>query len=360
MVSQSRIAGRSGRRRAAGAFAVAALLAVGGCSADQGSGGATSTTTQPTAGSGTSGGTSTTSGATGAGGTTSTSATVVSRIGVPYVPGAGKSQQLDLFTPGESVGAQGPRPLLVFVHGGGWWTGDKEVAAAGGGQLVSPLTDLLLSKGYAVASVNYRLSGEAAYPANIHDVNAAIRYLRANAEDLGLDPERFALGGESAGAHLSLLAGVTAGEPAYDGTLGTTGVDTKVRAVVSYYGLSDLRDRAALNQAAGCGARERSGPSSEGRMFGADPASDQGKTIAAAASPLLHVKAGAPPVIMLAGESDCTAPPRHSTLMDQALKAKGIQSSVMLLPVGHGDAQFFAGQQAQEAVVGFLDEHLSD
>ena len=110
------------------------------------------------------------------------------------------AQRLDLYTPprGET-----PYPLVVVIHGGGWTVGDKR------GELPSAAIPGFLDLGYAVASVNYRLAGEAVFPAQLLDVKAAIRYLRADAPVFHLDPDRFAVVGESAGAHLAALLGTT-------------------------------------------------------------------------------------------------------------------------------------------------------
>ena len=118
-----------------------------------------------------------------------------------------EAQRLDLYLP---PNAEPPLPLLVFIHGGAWMAGDKRNDYAAG------VVPLFVGEGYAVASINYRLSTEAVFPAQLLDVKAAIRWLRANAAAYGIDPDRIAAAGESAGAHLAALLGTSAGEAAFD------------------------------------------------------------------------------------------------------------------------------------------------
>lgn len=277
------------------------------------------------------------------------------QIDVRYADGAEEAHLLDVFHPGSQ---EGPLPLVVFVHGGGWHSGDKNQAGAGGDRVASPLTDLLLENGYAVASVNYRLSGEASFPAPIHDVKAAIRHLRAHAEEYGVDPDRIGVAGESAGGHLALLAGTTMGDDAYEGDLGTTDASSDVAVVVSYYGLSDVRDRGAMAIDAGCPPRDNPGPDSEERMLGASVDTPEGQRIASEASPLLQVSEDDPPTLFLSGNWDCTAPPLHSIRMHDALAEAGVTTRTVSYDLGHGADEFYTMPEAQQEVLTFLDAEL--
>jgi acetyl esterase/lipase len=219
--------------------------------------------------------------------------------------------------------------------------------------------NLLLGNGYAAASINYRLSGEATFPANIEDVKAAVRYLRANAVDLGVDPDRFAIVGESAGAHLALLLGMTSGVAPLEGDLGTTGVSSAVQAVVSYYGFSDLRVRSQQLADQGCPADDHGGTTSEGAMLGAEPSTDTGRALATQASPITYVDASDPPTLLFHGTQDCTAPTAQSKDMEAALKAAGVPTELRLIDAGHADAAFFTTPELQDQLIRFLGEHLT-
>lgn len=141
------------------------------------------------------------------------------------------TQKMDIYLPDEG---KGPFPLVVAVHGGGWSSGDKT------GAMVLPSLNAI-QRGYAVACVNYRLSGEAHFPAQIYDIKAAIRFLRANAVDYNLNPDKIALWGDSAGAHLAALAGTSADAPELMGAGGEEKtVSDRVQAVVAWYPLIDV------------------------------------------------------------------------------------------------------------------------
>jgi dienelactone hydrolase len=156
---------------------------------------------------------------------------------VPYTDTGDPRQQLNLFLPRKGTG---PFPLIVYIHGGGWVQGNKDRG-------VLLLMPFLRSGEYAGASIGYRLSRQASWPAQLHDCKAAIRWLRANAANYNIDPDRIAIFGSSAGGHLASMTGLTADEPAWEGSEGRfTGVSTRVSCVVTYCGPSDL---IALGQA---------------------------------------------------------------------------------------------------------------
>lgn len=251
-----------------------------------------------------------------------------------------------------------PAPLVVFVHGGGWRTGDKSTLTESGSMGLPQWRDQLLAHGYAVASVNYRLSGDATYPAPIHDVKAAVRHLRANAARYGLDPARFVAIGESAGGHLALLLAMTPDDAATEGTLGTTGVSSRVSAVVSYYGLSDLVRRSDDQIARGC-STGKDGRTSHGMMLGAEPTTPQGLELARRASPLSHVTATSVPTLLFAGSKDCTAPVAQSQRMDAALRAAGATSDLVVIDAGHAEKAYFTRADLNERLLAFLARHLA-
>src|SRR5574338_458156 len=145
---------------------------------------------------------------------------------VEFAKPDGIALHLDLYLPANARNA----PLVIWIHGGGWADGDKD----------NPPGLSLLKHGYALASVEYRLTDRAPFPAQIHDVKAAVRFLRANAARFGLDPERFGAWGESAGGHLAALLGTTSVRGELEGDEGVTGVSSRVQAVCDWYGPTDL------------------------------------------------------------------------------------------------------------------------
>ena len=147
-------------------------------------------------------------------------------LDVPYVTNGHPRQKLDIFVQASEVKNQ---PLIIYIHGGAFKTGSKKDGVPGD----------YLSRGYAVASIDYRLSGDAVWPAQIEDCKAAVRWLRANAARYGIDPGRFAAWGASAGGHLAAMLGTTGGEKEFE--VGENlDVSSRVQAVVDYFGPTDF------------------------------------------------------------------------------------------------------------------------
>ncbi len=218
---------------------------------------------------------------------------------------------LDLHLPGAAE-ASGRAPLIVFAHGGGWRKGGR-------GMFCPTMTGddpfaRITGAGFAVASVDYRLSAEAVYPAQVDDVAAALAWLRAHAREYGVDPDRTVLWGESAGATLVALVALR--------------TDAGVRGLIDWYGPSDLTAMARdLGQLDDPDTREACWL---GHPVSADP--DR----AAAASPAAHVHAGAPPALIAHGLDDAAVPPAQSELLAAALRAAGVPVELDLVPgAGH-------------------------
>lgn len=209
--------------------------------------------------------------------------------------------RLDLHVPA----GDGPHPVVLWIHGGGWFEGARDELP----ETIAPygLHERLVARGYAVADVEYRLSLEAQYPAQLTDVQAAIRWLRHFAGDLRLDPGRFATFGESAGGHLAAMAGL----------LGTDG--TAIQAVVDWYGASDL-DFRDPNDAYTTPALLLGGPISGRRDF------------ARWASPVHQAHAGAPPFLAVHGTGDTIAPFWQSERLAEALRAHGVRCDLHPVP----------------------------
>lgn len=259
--------------------------------------------------------------------------------------GPAETQALDLHLPPRP----GPSPVVVFVHGGSWAFGDKAMPAGTG---YGALREALLGRGYAVASVEYRFSGRATFPAQLHDVKAALRFLRRHAPELRLDPDRFALAGDSAGAHLAQLAALTADDPAWEGTVGVAGPSSAVRAVVSLYGVSDLVNLTADLTEAGC-PLPAAGTAVVAALLGADPAG-AGRAAAGAASPVTHAADRRTPMLLIHGTEDCVVPPAQSRRLASALTAAGSPVRLELVVAGHNDGRLYAPDVLEGMVAPFL------
>ncbi|MGD1086399.1 MAG: alpha/beta hydrolase [Verrucomicrobiota bacterium] len=254
-----------------------------------------------------------------------------------YGRAGGKALHLDLYWPEKS---EKPLPLIIWIHGGAWRAGSKNDS-------VPPLP--LTGEGYAVASVEYRLSQEAVFPAQIYDCKAAVRWLRANASKYNLDPAKFAAWGASAGGHLAALLGTSGGMPALEGAVNDLKESSRVQAVVDWYGPSDL-----LQIGVPASDIKHNDPDSpESQLVGG--ALLEHKDKAAQASPVTYVSKDAPPFLIMHGDQDRSVPFNQSELLQAALKKAGVDST--LLPVkgvGHG----FSGAEYLPPVRDFLNRRL--
>lgn len=253
---------------------------------------------------------------------------------VVYAP-TSSAEVLDLWLP--SAGPR-PFPLVVFVHGGGWSRGDKAD--------VGPKVVPLLNRGFAVASVNYRLSNEGRFPAAPRDVKAAVRYLRAHAPAYGIDPDRFAIWGESAGANMAALLGTTGSQRTIldDPTLGNGATSASVQAVVEWYGPIDLALRESQFRAGGSDCHTPQLAEADGfttGYLGADV--DRVPQLAEAANPLSYLgQAGRlPPFSVAYGSADCLVPIVQAQQLASALRAGDDRVDLHTLPGAvHADPRF--------------------
>jgi acetyl esterase/lipase len=245
--------------------------------------------------------------------------------------------RLDLYTPAGTA----PFPVLVWIHGGGWSSGDENLFFG------HPLLRQW-SRGYAVAAVEYRLSGEAVYPAQIHDSKAAVRWLRGNAVRYGLDATRIAVWGASAGGHLAALLGTSGGVAALeDPAQGHADQSSRVAAVVDWFGPADLTLVPP--------GRGRDAP--EAQLLGCAP--EDCPERARLASPLTFVDGTEPPFLIQHGTADRTVDFRHSERLHAALLAAGVRSSLTLLPgADHIDIAFLTAEN-QARIDTFLDGLLT-
>src|SRR5215212_11555331 len=169
--------------------------------------------------------------------------------GITYAVVTGyRPLQLDVWVPASAT----PPPLVVWIHGGAWIFGDRRYLP----ETLRPnqLFEELVSKGLAVATIDYRHALEATFPAQLHDAKAAIRYLRAHADPLGIDSNRVGVWGESAGGHLAALVGLTGHRPELEGGIGVIGPSSGVDAVVDWYGVADITAQAEHSATRAAGA----------------------------------------------------------------------------------------------------------
>jgi acetyl esterase/lipase len=235
---------------------------------------------------------------------------------------------LDIYLPEKTATTP---PLLIYVHGGAWRAGDKKDVP------ILPLVD----RGFAVASIEYRLTPVTPFPANIHDIKAAIRFLRAKAGEYGYDPKRFVIVGSSAGAHLAALAGVSNGEKELEGSLGSfLNQSSDVQAVVSFFGASNLQT--ILKQSTPRGLEMRV-PALQ-LLLGGQP--DEVSALAKLASPVSHVDKNDPPLLLIHGDQDPQMP------INQSHELAGVYEKLKL-PVrfevvhggGHGGKEFYDAER---------------
>lgn len=260
---------------------------------------------------------------------------------LPYVDSADPRQTLDLYLPSQG---NGPFPVIVWVHGGAWLGGSK----------VSPPSAGFVVKGYALASINYRLSQQATFPAQIHDVKAAVRWLRAHAQKYNLDPDRFAAWGNSAGGHLVALLGTSGDVKELEGVLGHNDQSSRVQAVVDFFGPTDLLQ---MDKQAGPMSKiNHDAPDSpESRLIGGPI--QENKEKAAQANPITYISKDDPPFLIVHGDSDDVVPLGQSKLLHEALQQAGIESTLHVVRGGgHGRGIF--RPDVGELVEKFLEKHL--
>lgn len=270
----------------------------------------------------------------------------VGEFDVKYVPDGDDAQALDIYYP--ETPAEKPLPLLVWIHGGGWVGGSK----------ANPPYLNLLQRGYVVASIEYRFSQKAPFPAQIQDCQAAIRFLRANAKKYSIDPEKIGVGGASAGGHLSALVGTNGGKNTFPKIGGNEDQSDRVQCVCDIFGPTNFWT--VIKQ-----AEEDKNVKNIFKWNNGDPYS---KLIAAklgedkekceAVSPVTYVSKDNPPFLILHGDHDTLVPYAQSEELHELLQKAGVDSTLQKLPgAGHGGPSFALPKVLVLAVT-FFDKHL--
>jgi acetyl esterase/lipase len=245
----------------------------------------------------------------------------------------GHSLKLDLYIP-EHISH--PAPLIINIHGGGWMALDKTEMVARG----------ILQHGFAVASIDYRLSQTAIFPAQIYDCKAAVRWLRAHAGEYGLKADKIGAWGDSAGGHLVSLLGTTANHPEFEGDEGNTNISSQVQAVCDFYGPSDFLSipLPAADTLADAALPKLLG----GRI-------EQNREKARQASPLFYVSSNACPFLIVHGDKDSLVPLQQSIELNDALQKAGVASELYIVQGGgHG----FNSPEAFAKVIAFFKQYL--
>lgn len=254
-----------------------------------------------------------------------------------YVPGSKDvRQKLDIAVPAKN----GPYPIVVWIHGGAWLHGSKE----------NPPVQPLLQHGYAVASINYRLSSQAPFPAQIQDCKTAIRFLRANAKQFNIDPTRIGVWGMSAGGHLVAMLATTSGVKEFEG-IGYNNVSSAVQAASDYCGPADL---ASIES-------QTKGPQWKIRFE--DPNSPMHILLARDvrverlnwASPTTYVSAGDAPLQIIHGENDDVVPIAQSDILFKLAKGAKLSSEYTKVP---GATHWLFSRKNTERTLSFFNKYL--
>jgi acetyl esterase/lipase len=249
--------------------------------------------------------------------------------------------ELDLYRPP----AAGPLPAVIYLHGGGWRQGTRAAASPGFSEWNPGLLTRLAAAGFAVVSADYRLSGEARFPAQLEDVYRAMDWVAASGEAHGVDPSRVLLWGDSAGGHLAALAASDAGRSA------------PVRGVVLWYPITDLLSIQADADAVG-GEPHDTPDARETALLGRPIADDQ--AVARQASPVTHVDGAAAPFFLAHGNADLVSPYQQSIRLRDALAAAGKEATLYTV---EGAGHMWQGASRDQlhalldATFGFLRRH---
>ena len=254
---------------------------------------------------------------------------------IAYVTNPSPRQNFDLYLP---VSGKKPFPLVVWIHGGAWLMGSKDWNNA----------QYLVRHGYAIASVDYRMTTEGAFPVQIQDCNEALNFIVAHAREIGVDGKRLVVAGGSAGGHLALLVGLARQQPGF-------GADPAIKpaAILDFFGPTDfttgLEQLESMHSKKGMELFKDAVP----KLLGAPLSLDLGK--AKIASPLNYIGTNSPPVLMVHGSNDELVPVAQSRQLQAALDRAGVQNRYQEVPDTGHDGPRFSKPDIEAVVIGFLD-----
>ncbi len=255
------------------------------------------------------------------------------QLNIAYVPNGTERQTLDLYLPSTGTNL----PLIVWIHGGGWLEGSKEKPPGLG----------FLKHGFAMASINYRFSQDAIFPAQLIDCKAAIRWLRAHALENGIDPGRIGVWGASAGGHLVALLGTTGDVKEFDQGE-NLGVSSRVQAVCDWFGPTDFTQMTNYPS----DIKHDAPDSPEARLIGGPISKNIEK--AERANPIHYITKDDPPFLIMHGDKDPAVPLEQSQLLADALQKAGVPVTFHVVPGGGHGGDEFRTQGIREQLYDFL------
>jgi len=259
---------------------------------------------------------------------------------IPYNNDTLQKHLLDIYLP---PNGKGKLPLVILIHGGGWLSNDKYADI---GYMKKTVSEII-SNGFALASIDYRFSTQAVFPAQIQDCNRAVSFLYDNADKYGFDKNRFAVMGFSAGGHLASLVGLSKNNNVKAFFMSGTNTSFNFKAVVDFYGPSEL----ILFP----GSNDEKSP--ESLLIGVPPLArpDLAKT----ASPVTYVDKGDPPFLIIHGEKDELVSPKHSQLLSSWLKVVGVQNELIIVKGAPHFGEMFDAEDIRIKVIEFLEKQLN-
>ncbi|HVG11969.1 MAG TPA: alpha/beta hydrolase [Flavisolibacter sp.] len=259
---------------------------------------------------------------------------------VPYNHDTLHKHLLDIYLP---ANAKGKVPLVIFIHGGGWMTNDKYADM----NYMRKTVREIVSSGFALASIDYRFSTDAVFPAQIQDCNRAVSFLYDRADKYGIDKNRFALMGFSAGGHLAALMGLSKNNKVKGFFMPGTGSSFNFKGVVDYYGPAELILFPGSNDP----------KSPESLLIGAAPLARP--DLAKAASPITYVDKGDPPFLIIHGEKDESVSTRQSQLLSGWLSVAGVPNELLIVKDAPHFGTMFDSDEIRFKVLSFLKKLLN-
>ena len=265
------------------------------------------------------------------------------KLDLPYAGNTNPKQMVDLYLP-KKPNSDKALPVVAVIHGGGWMNGDRL-------RYYLQAVELACTGNYAAVSVGYRLSGEAKWPAQIHDCKAAIRWIRAHAKEYNLDPDKIAVWGSSAGGHLVSLLGTSGDVKELEGDLGPdTGVSSRVQCVVNLCGPQDLTKALMFDKSGKPIVNDNAVVGLLGGTF------EEKHADAVAASPLTYVSKDDPPFINIQGTDDRRVSFTNAEAIHAALQKVGVTS--LLVPLKDGGHASIGNAEGKARALAFLDQVL--